>query len=74
MKYIRRVQSPYTRYLQILICILLLPLTTRAADPVAFSNEALIAPALADFGELSDDATYVFFASSSESVGKFRFG
>lgn len=80
MKYIRRVQSPYTRYLQILICILLLPLTTRAADPVAFSNEALIAPALADFGELSDDATYVFFfnavkgGSSTAVAGNDAFG
>ena len=80
MKYIRRLQSPYARYLQILICILLLPLTTRAADPVAFSNEALIAPALADFGELSDDATYVFFfnavkgGSSTAVAGNDAFG
>jgi len=55
-------------------------LTTRAADPVAFSNEALIAPALADFGELSDDATYVFFfnavkgGSSTAVAGNDAFG
>jgi len=61
MNNIRKLPPSYKGYLHMLICSLLLPLAMRAADPVAFSNEALTAPALADFGDLSDDATYVFF-------------
>ena len=61
MNNIRKLLPSYKGYLHILICSLLLPMAMRAADPVAFSNEALTAPALADFGDLSDDATYVFF-------------
>lgn len=80
MKRINKHPLPYRRYLQMLVCCLLLPLTTRAADPVASSNEALIAPTVVDFGALSEDATYVFFfnavkgGASTAVAGNDAFG
>ena len=47
--------------LQALVCGLLLPFATQAADPIAFSNVAVTEPTVVDFGELYEDATYVFF-------------
>ena len=49
------------RWFAVLACSLMLPWTGRAADPVAFSEGAVTEPTVVDFGELTDDSTYVFF-------------
>lgn len=62
MKKAKKHRFTFKRMLQLLISSLVLPLTAHAADPVASSgNEAITAPAVVDFGDLFDDATYVFY-------------
>ena len=61
MKISKAISSPLWRRVQALACALIVPLIGQAADPVAFSNEAVTGPTVVDFGELSEDATYVFF-------------
>ncbi len=40
---------------------------TQAADPAAFSDTAVLEPTVVDFGELTDDATYVFFFRATKA-------
>ena len=80
MKKIKNHYFSYRRYAQILVCCLLTAITARAADPVAFSNEALVGPTVVDMGDLSEDATYVFFfnalkgGASTALAGNDAFG
>ena len=52
---------PVWRTLAALICGFFIPIAANAAEPVASSTDAVTEPTVVDFGELPDDATYVFF-------------
>ena len=40
----------------------------QAAEPVASSEGGLTAPTIVDFGDLSEDATYVFYFNAKPGV------
>jgi hypothetical protein len=49
------------RTLRTFVCGALISIAGQAAEPVASSSVAVTEPTVVDFGELSEDATYVFF-------------
>ena len=54
-------EPSFLRRILTFLCSLLLPGFIQAAEPLASSDGALTQPMVVDLGELSEDATYVFF-------------
>ncbi len=67
MKTITNPLTRLSRSLGLLAIGLALVSTMHAADPVAFSDTAVVEPTVVDFGELTDDATYVFFFRATKA-------